>query len=274
MRFFHDFMTVSWPHLPLERDGAWLHEIPILAQQHDFLMHGILSLGASHLHAKTNLEMKGHVHRHRTLAMRGLNSIAHKHDARDGDTDDHSTGSRLTATLATSYLLTFTASYMGDPFNMFLVLVRACASITTEIVKRGFPSPLLPSDQRSIAATPHLEVMRKRLSNAPSLPRDEVERGLESLSKVEDQCPMLPFQRDMLSTMKVVLANVQEPYEGAEFPIRYTCLPLLTFMQPTAISWISTHLSRQCHPKNSKSSQIATMWPALSCKHTSSLSKH
>lgn len=33
MRFFHDFLTASYPHLPLECDAAWLNEIPIIAQQ-------------------------------------------------------------------------------------------------------------------------------------------------------------------------------------------------------------------------------------------------
>ena len=33
MRFFHDFLTVSYPHLPLESDEAWLKEVPIIAQQ-------------------------------------------------------------------------------------------------------------------------------------------------------------------------------------------------------------------------------------------------
>ena len=35
-------------------------------------MHAILALGASHLHANTNLELKQTVDRHRALAMNGL----------------------------------------------------------------------------------------------------------------------------------------------------------------------------------------------------------
>lgn len=207
-------MTVSWPHLPLERDEAWLHEIPILAQQHDFLMHGILSLGAAHLHAKTNLDMQTHVERHRTLAMRGLNSVSHRHDSASNATDDDASSDRMTAILAASYLLTFTASYMGDPFSIFLVLVRACASITTEIVQRGYSSPLLAVHQRSATAAPHLEVMRQRLNNAPSLPPDEIRNALRSFNEAEARCEMLPFQRNILNTMRAVLENVEQPFEG------------------------------------------------------------
>lgn len=33
MRLFHDFMTVSFPHLPVESEKAWLNDIPVIAQQ-------------------------------------------------------------------------------------------------------------------------------------------------------------------------------------------------------------------------------------------------
>lgn len=33
MRFFHDFMTASYPHLPLDCDRAWTNDIPLLAQE-------------------------------------------------------------------------------------------------------------------------------------------------------------------------------------------------------------------------------------------------
>lgn len=36
MRLFHDFMTVSHPHLPLESEKAWLNDIPVIAQQVSF----------------------------------------------------------------------------------------------------------------------------------------------------------------------------------------------------------------------------------------------
>jgi hypothetical protein len=33
MRFYHQFLTVAYPHLPLGNDSVWLQEIPIIAQQ-------------------------------------------------------------------------------------------------------------------------------------------------------------------------------------------------------------------------------------------------
>jgi hypothetical protein len=211
MRLFHDFMTTSWPHLPLESDEAWLNDIPVLAQQHEFLMHGILALGAAHLHARTNLELTESVHRHRTIAMRGLNDLA---NASESEWKNGDPGSRLTALLATSYLLAFTSSYMGDALSTFLVLIRACASITYQIITNGHPSPLLPWGDRSATSQPHLEVMRRRLRNAPALPEDDVREALSSLRKVEQECTLLPFQQNMLHTMIACLETIATPYEG------------------------------------------------------------
>lgn len=212
MRLFHDFMTISYPHLPLESDQAWLREVPLIAQQHEFLMHGILALGAAHLHARTNLELKETVDRHRYHAMQGLNSRglieSGKEPGSDGDP-----GTQLTALLATSYLLTFTASYMGDSLSLFLVLVRACSSFTIHIVRKGVACPLLPWDSRSATAAPHLEVMRRRLRDAKPLPLEEVNDGLASLKVVERECSFAPFQWDMVQTFKAVLEHANEPFD-------------------------------------------------------------
>jgi hypothetical protein len=236
MRYFHDYMTTSWPHLPLEREEAWLNEIPILAQQHEFLMHAILALGASHLHARTNLDLQKSVESHRSIAMRGLNSIASEENletAKDA-------GPRLTALLATSYLLSFSASYMGDSLSLFLVLVRACASITGQIVQANHLSPLLPWNARSLTADSHLEVMRRRLERAEQLPAGDVEEALQSLQRVEAECEFVPFQRKLFDNMKAALVNVDKPFEAyTHFVAIWTLFTTLssddfaTFTSPT-----------------------------------------
>lgn len=79
MRFFHDFITVSFPQCPLNSEHAWTKDVPIIAQEHEFLMHAILALGASHLHANTNIDLKQTVERHRAAAMRGLIDVPAEH---------------------------------------------------------------------------------------------------------------------------------------------------------------------------------------------------
>ena len=178
-------------------------------------MHGVLALGAAHLHARTNLELKGTVDRHRYLAMQGLNSrpppqsggLSHDREAR---------GTHLTALLATSYILTFTASYMGDSFSLFLVLVRACSSLTVQIAKEGLPSPLLPENSRSATAEPHLEVMKRRLRSACALPLEDINEGIASLDLVERLCSFAPFQRELFDMMKFVVEHMHDPYAGME----------------------------------------------------------
>lgn len=204
-------MTASWPHLPLERDDTWRYEVPVFAQQHEFLMHGILSLGAAHMHATTNLDLKDTVERHRLLAIRGLNSVSHAMESAPGD--DTAAG-QMTAILAASYLLTFTASYMGDSLSSFLVLVRACSSISEQIIHAELPSPLLPWDERSTTSAPHLKIMQQRLRNAPSLSAKEADDALASLERVERECTLLPFQEDLLRIMKAIFIFADQPSEG------------------------------------------------------------
>lgn len=176
-------------------------------------MHGILALGAAHLHARTDLALKESVDRHRSLAMQGLNSMELvKANGAHRASHDHET--RLSALLATCYLLTFASSYMGDSLNLFLVLVRGCNSLTKQIVADGYTSPLLPWKSRSATADPHLEVMRRRLRNVPALQADEVSGARISLALVESNCVFLPFQWRIFELMKAIVDNVKEPIEG------------------------------------------------------------
>jgi hypothetical protein len=176
-------------------------------------MHGILALGAAHLHSRTNLELQETVDRHRSLAVQGLNNHEHLgHGNKLCGSNDG--GSRLTALLATSYVLAFAASYTGEPLSWFLVLVRACASLSGQIVRDGLASPLLPWDSRSATAEPHLEVMRRRLRKVDPLPLEDVNEGLASLAIMERDCHFEPFQEELFRTMKAVFENIDEPYAG------------------------------------------------------------
>ena len=35
MRFFHHFLTIAYPHLPVDNDHVWVHDIPQFAEQHE-----------------------------------------------------------------------------------------------------------------------------------------------------------------------------------------------------------------------------------------------
>ena len=177
-------------------------------------MHAILSLGAAHLHAQTTLELKETVERHRTRAMQGLMVDE------DLSRKDEDAATRLTARLATAYSLTFAASYMGDSLGLFLVLVRACASLTRQIVQSGYTSPLLPWKEDSGTSAPHLEVMKRRLRKAPPLSVNDISEAKVSFDLVEKHCAFVTFQWKLLQTMKAVIGHINEPYDGECVTIR------------------------------------------------------
>ena len=151
------------------------------------------------------------------MAIQGLNSTILLEDGQLSRTYKDA-GTRLTALLATSYALAFAASYMGDSLSFFLVLVRACSSLTIEIVQAGHSSPLLPWNAKSATSAPHLEVMRRRLKNVPPFPGGDIAEAKASLNLVEKECSFAPFQWDLLSTLKLVVDSTHEPFEGRATP--------------------------------------------------------
>ena len=46
MRFFHHFLTIAYPHLPVNNDHVWVNEIPQFAEQHEYLMHALALVGS------------------------------------------------------------------------------------------------------------------------------------------------------------------------------------------------------------------------------------
>ena len=92
-------------------------------------MHAILALGASHLDraALTN-DHTTSIIVHRGHAIKGLNEALTKTDRTSEESD---------VMLATTYALTFQASYMGDGLIDFITMVRGCALVTEKIRKEG-----------------------------------------------------------------------------------------------------------------------------------------
>ena len=126
MRFFHYFLTsVSHP-LPLGNDSVWLKEIPQLAHEHWFLMHGRLAVSASELQ-RINSEVHAEcdMFNHRGRAIAGLNKALEK--------EDWNPAGHADAILATCYLLISQSSHMSDGLQDFEVFVRGTALITERI---------------------------------------------------------------------------------------------------------------------------------------------
>ncbi|KAK3045781.1 hypothetical protein LTR09_012684 [Extremus antarcticus] len=210
MRFFHNYMTASLPRLPMDAEKAWQNEIPIIAQQHEFLMLAIMALGASHLHARTDLDPRQTVERHRARALHGLTNF--QNGAAGTLANGKGNETRLNAQLATAYALTFCASYLGDPISQFLVLVRGCASLSAQIMQSGHSSLLFPNGGQSVSHHDHLQAMRGRLESAPALPDSEqITAARLSLRAIVERCTLTSVEAKILALMQSMLDNIDAP---------------------------------------------------------------
>lgn len=174
MRCFHHFLTVAYPHLPLGNDSVWVQDIPVFAQQvraspgrttclvidpiqHEYLMHALLALGASHLtRVSRQSDYSTTAIIHRGQAIKGLNEALAKGGTGNayGESD---------ALLAACYALTFQASYMGDGMADFITMVRGCALITEQIQRQRTRTAF------NLEKDIHLRLMEPRLADLPTL---------------------------------------------------------------------------------------------------------
>ncbi|KAF7511716.1 hypothetical protein GJ744_003879 [Endocarpon pusillum] len=153
MRCFHHFLTVAYPHLPLGNDSVWVQDIPIFAQQHEYLMHALLGLGASHLtRMSAHSDYSTAAMIHQGQAIKGLNEALAKENRSYGESD---------ALLAACYALTFQASYMTDGMTDFMTMVRGCALVTHQIQQQETRTAFnLEQDMHFRIMLPRLEHLR------------------------------------------------------------------------------------------------------------------
>lgn len=248
MRLFHNFMTASYPHLPLGSHDAWLQEIPLLAQQHEFLMRAILCLGAAHLGAKTGIDFCRSMESNRTLALQGMNRQMELSPVYKTRSDCHA--SKLTAMLATCYILAFVASYNKDSVSSLFFLVRGCNSLTEELVRWGHSSPLLPT--RSHTAS----IYQRLVAILPTLPPVDCEQALSSMGKAKAICTFKPHEEAIFQALNSSLQLIHNPFQGTTL-----ILPKCPRIQSKQIQ-LTAPLSRfiklyaACHQKTSSISLV------------------
>jgi hypothetical protein len=170
MRFFHHFLTMAYPHLPLGNEAVWLNEIPKFAQEHEYLMHAMLALGASHLDRISPVaEHSTNAIVHRGHAMAGLSRALVKPEREYGESD---------AMVATCYALTFQSTYMSDGLLDFITMVRGCALITGKIREDGSPTAF------NLQPDWHFKLMEPKLRDLPVVHQPLLHGGLVALEEV------------------------------------------------------------------------------------------
>ncbi|KPI43690.1 uncharacterized protein AB675_6127 [Cyphellophora attinorum] len=201
MRFFHHFLTNAYPHLPLGNDHVWVNEIPQFAEAHPYLMHAILSLGASHLSRLTGTDYRKESLTHRGLAISGLNAALSQPSTTTPSSTSGTTVPDVEvnlntnppaavanpqaygspdAMLATCYALTFQASYMGgaDGLADFITMVRGCALTTAKIKSDDMPTAF------NLQPNWHFKVMAPRLASLPRVDSGLCEDGIRGLELI------------------------------------------------------------------------------------------
>jgi len=127
MRFFHHFLTSMKHPLPLGNRTVWVREIPQIAHEYPFLLHAILSLGASEMERTHRpMPLRYDVLKHRGRAISGLNKALD--DSKAWEAYGHAD-----AVLATCYALIYQSSRIADGMRDFQVLVQGCALVTDKI---------------------------------------------------------------------------------------------------------------------------------------------
>lgn len=200
MRFFHHFLTIAYPHLPLGNDQVWIHEIPQFAEEHKYLMHAILSLGASHLSRVTGSDYRKESLIHRGHAIAGLNQALSKTGLLYGEAD---------AMIGACYALTFQASHMGDGLADFITMVRGCALTTGKVQHESSQTAFnLHPDQ-------HFDFMANRLENLPRVDPILLIEGCQALEEVKpfvvseaDQC----FYQSILEVLEELQTSSKYGY--------------------------------------------------------------
>lgn len=195
MAFFHHFLTISFPHLPLGNDDVWVRDIPQFAQEYTYLMHAILALGASHLNRVVPLpEYEKDALMHRGHAINGLNTCMAKSKHEYGEAD---------AMLATCYALTFQAAYMTDGLSDFVIMVRGCALATTKIRHENAPTAFNLEPDR------HHDIIRPRLQNLPTLHAQHISQGMASLDEMQIYLEN-QVEHKFYQSLRVIFQDLQE----------------------------------------------------------------
>lgn len=243
LRLFHHFLTMAYPHLPLGNEAVWINEIPKFAQEHEYLMHAMLALGASHLDRIAPVaEHNTKAIIHRGHAMAGLGRALVKTEREYGESD---------AMVATCYALTFQSTYMSDGLLDFITMVRGCALITGKIREDKSPTAF------NLQPEWHFKLMEPRLRDLPVVHQPLLDTGLVALEEVRQLLVTMTDHQFHAALTKVVHGLSRSSREG------YT-----SFIQVYAMWYelcndsfkgMSTHLSLSI-ADSLQNSWILTIW--------------
>ncbi|KAL5351178.1 hypothetical protein ACLOAV_003029 [Pseudogymnoascus australis] len=125
-RLFNHFVKECHPSHPLGNEGAWTHDIPSIAHNHEYLLHAMLALAATDISEcspnDSALALSGINHRVRaietlsTALSRGVQTME------EGN-----------AMLATCYTLVYQSALIADGFPEYMSFIRGCMVVAWQM---------------------------------------------------------------------------------------------------------------------------------------------
>jgi Fungal specific transcription factor domain len=172
MQFFYHFINAAVPPLPLGSTAVWVHEIPQFAQEHPYLMHALLALGASHLGSVSPENSKYHkaALTHRIRAISGLKKAMPQARGVYGESD---------AILATCYALLYQSASIADGMADFITFVRGCMLAKTKFQEDGSKTAF------DLTPDKHFQMVEHYVRRLPNVDSSLIQDGLEALDALQ-----------------------------------------------------------------------------------------
>lgn len=211
MRFFQHFLLQCYPHHPLGAEHLWLHEVPCLSQEYDFLMHAILGYSASQLMCNDGGLVEPAM-AHRLKAIKAVKrSLAEGGKGGEGK-DMFKEGNAL---MATCFVLTFQSVMLEDGMVEYMTFIRGIIIVAIQMYIKG--ARLMFGEYLGDAPA---EKLKSYMEEVPLVERRWVDgavegiRGLEGLVKESGREIEATYWEKLLEMGQMLYVGGYEAYSA------------------------------------------------------------
>ncbi|KAM0265972.1 hypothetical protein ACHAPA_007331 [Fusarium lateritium] len=171
-------LKCEYPSTPqiIHQEDIWTHEIPCIAQNHEYLMHAILGFSASEL-MRNDASVISSAMNHRIKAIRAIKKRLAETTRTSMEYEE------ANAMVATCYALTFQSVSLEDGLTEYLTFIRGIMIVGMQMMFRGIKpifENMMEQDQSAL-----LEPLMQGL---PLIPKGLTDSAMEALTKLELLC--------------------------------------------------------------------------------------
>ncbi|KAH8901766.1 hypothetical protein GQ53DRAFT_630618 [Thozetella sp. PMI_491] len=169
LRFFHQFLTIAYPTLPLNAEAVWA-QCAAMSHEHEYLAHALLGLGATHLSRHGNVDYTEQAVKHRLAALAGLKQRLSRPITSSVEGD---------ALFAATSALASQAALMPNAMVEYLTMTRGIHLLIFHLAPNFYQKTLF----RTFRLDGHLESLTKLIH--------EQELDVQLLSELEESLRLL-----------------------------------------------------------------------------------